>query len=188
MAKRPVDEAGTPMGWRAHLIGDAIVEMLQQLWGNDTRRDTILDAYDWDADPQITQVEISKEHESDWENASIDLEFVVEPGDTEFEGLNMGDFHSFEGKRCKVKWMTETPFRIKCISDNKEHAHMAAAEVAIRLREIRLRAIQHNKWNDWSVKGYSAPKPLDKETGGAPYVSTVSVVAKAEMNAVFDVQ
>lgn len=183
MATRPKDEAGGDLGWRAHLIEDAIFELVDELWGNATRRDDILDAYDWNSDPEISQVHIAKEHHPEWENANLDLEFVIQAGDTDFVELHQKDYLKQRGADIYRKFVAATPVAIKCISENSEHAHMAAAEVAIRLREIDIRVERDNNWRSFDVPGYKAPQSMN-EGGGPPYVSVVPMRVEADMDSI----
>ncbi len=185
MVDRPVDEAGDELGWRAHLLVDAVCEMMQELWGSgESRRDDILDAYSWDEDPELSRVKIGPEAKLDLQNAGIDLKLAVQAGKTQFQETSMREsFRSQEATGDLQSYLSTTPVVIKCVGARSAFSHMVAAECAIRLQD-NARTIQNAyAFNQFKVVGYGAPKPIDDD-GDGPFVTPVSVEIVVEHSSI----
>lgn len=178
---RPIDEAADDMGWRPHLLVDAVCEMMQVLWGDgESRRDEILDQYEWSDHPSVTSVQIAPEGKLDISGSGLDLRLVVETGGSKFQDTSMQ--HSFRkdnGSEKLHSFLVSTTIVIKCVSKNRVFSHMVAAECAIRLQDNARRIKNQYAFNDMLVGGYGPPQSLQEKQDG-PYVTPVKLSIVAE--------
>lgn len=160
---------------------DAVCEMMQFLWGDgESRRDEILDSYQWDEEPSVTRVNIVPNGKLDIKNSDIDLKLVVDAGGTKFSNTSMQSSYRTETSDGKLhSYLATSPVQVQCVSRNDVFSHMVSAECAHRLQDNAIVIKNRYAFHEFVVKGHGPPQEVGEGKSGI-YVSPVKIEIRVE--------
>lgn len=166
------------LGWRAHLVRDALIELLRELWGDPDKRVDALNNHVWDPDPDASNVKISTSSSIDFQQTDADIVFTIKVKPTSFSG--MSESQDIPETQDGIKtFMSKMEFVIQCEAGTEELCFLAASETAVRFRESHTNIKREMGWGSMGIPGYSNAES-QAEDGGDPFMAGIPVKVTSE--------